>query len=95
MTEDQKLKLMEDLETMEQEEMQLRFDGNEDRAEKVLTRRLKMRADALAEMQKDELIKALKVLSLAAQRAAGVMRAAALKIVTAFNTRKENKWQHQ
>lgn len=51
MTEDQKLKLMEDLETMEQEEMRLRFDGNTDRAEKVLSRRLKMRADALAELE--------------------------------------------
>lgn len=85
MTEKQKTETMENLEILERFEMRLRFDGNTDRAEKVLARRLKMRADALAEMQKDELIKALKVLSLAARRAADVMRAAALKIATAFN----------
>jgi len=54
MTEDQKTRTMEELEVLERFEMRLRFDGNKERAEKVLTRRLKMRADALAELEKSE-----------------------------------------
>lgn len=51
MTEKQKTELMENLEILERFEMRLRFDGSTDRAEKVLERRLKMRADALAELE--------------------------------------------